>query len=102
MESRITNYVENCVICGSKNVVTHHLIYGTANHRLCDEDKLLLPICPKHHNMDSKESVHLNPAIGKWSKIVGQLAYEKHLVAQGMTEEEARMAFLKRYGEKFL
>jgi hypothetical protein len=102
-DSIITKYTCNCIICGSPTVAKHHTVYGTAEREKADQDLLTLPLCPKHHNLDRKESVHLNPAIGAWSKICGQLAYEKHLIAtENVTEEQARERFRKRYGKSYL
>lgn len=104
VESVITNDMEHCVICGSPTVVVHHAIGGTANRQKSDMDKLLIPLCPKHHNMDGKESVHLNPAIAKWSKIVGQLAFELEMVSSGKakSKDEAKKQFQLRYGKSYL
>lgn len=102
MESIITYDTEHCLICGSPNVVEHHAISGTSGRKLADEDGLTIPLCPKHHNMDSRESVHLNAAITRWSKMVGQLAYEKKLVSEGHTESEARELFMRRYVKSYL
>nr|DAW76340.1 MAG TPA: CcmH protein [Caudoviricetes sp.] len=46
--------------------------------------------------------IHGNPMAEAMSKIIGQLAWEKRAVAEGQTEEEAREAFRKRYGESYL
>lgn len=102
MKSIITDDLEHCLICGSPIVAIHHAISGTAGRALADEDELTVPLCPRHHNMDSRESVHLNPTIAKWSKIVGQLAYEKKMVSEGHTEDEARQMFRRQYGKSFL
>lgn len=102
MESIITSDMEHCVICGSPIVAIHHAISGTSGRKLADEDGLTIPLCPKHHNMDSRESVHLCPTIAKWGKMVGQLAYEKKIVSEGHTEAEAREIFRRRYGKSYL
>lgn len=102
INSIITSNTEHCLICGSPYVVEHHAIGGTSGRRLADEDGLTVPLCAKHHNLDSRESVHLNPTIAKWSKVVGQLAYEKKIVSEGHTEAEAREMFRRRYGKSYL
>lgn len=103
-ESVITTDLEYCAICGNPTVAIHHAVSGNPGRKLADEDKLLIPLCPKHHNMDSKESVHLNPSISKWSKMVGQLAYELEMVSTGRSKskDEAREMFRSRYGKSFL
>jgi len=102
MDSIITNDLEHCIICGSPNVAIHHAMSGVANRRLADEDGLIIPLCAKHHNMDSRESVHLNPTIAKWSKMVGQLAFERKKVSMGLTDSEARREWMQRYGKNYL
>lgn len=101
-ESIITSDTDHCLICGSPNVVMHHAISGTSGRKLADEDKLTIPLCPKHHNMDSKESVHLNPTISKWCKMIAQLAYIQNEVSQGLTVEEARKKFFDRYRKFYI
>lgn len=102
-ESIITNDTAHCIICG-REAVQHHAISGTSGRQLADADKLTIPLCPIHHNMDSKESVHLNPAIARWSKIVGQLAWELEMVSTGQAKnkDEALQKFRKRYGKSFM
>lgn len=104
LESVIVDDLEHCVICGSPMVAIHHAIGGTSNRKLADIDKLIIPLCPKHHNLDSKESVHLNPVIAKWSKMIGQLAYELEMVSteKAKSKDEAREMFRRRYGKSFL
>lgn len=102
MKSIITSDTDHCLICGSPVVVEHHAISGTSGRKLADKDGLTIHLCPKHHNIDSRESVHLNATIAKWSKIVGQLAYEKKIVSEGHTEAEARDIFRRRYGKSYL
>lgn len=102
IKSIITSDMEHCLICGSPVVAMHHAISGTPGRKLADDDELIIPLCPRHHNMDTRESVHLNPAIAKWSKMVGQLAYEKKIVSEGHTEAEAREMFRRRYGKSYL
>lgn len=102
MRSIITNDLEHCLICGSPTVAIHHAINGNPGRKLADEDGLLIPLCPKHHNMDSKESVHLNSIIGKWVKMVAQLSYIQNEVSKGLTVEEARKKFFDRYKKFFI
>lgn len=101
-ESIVTPDTCHCLICGNPNVVMHHLISGTSGRKLADQDKLVVPLCPKHHNMDSKESVHLNATVEKWAKMVGQLSYELNEVSQGLTVDEARKKFFDRYRKFYI
>ena len=99
-ESIVTDDMKHCIISGSPDVAIHHLMYGSCR-KLADEDGLTVPLSPVLHNMGNN-SVHLNPIIAAWSRICGQLAWEKHAVAGGMTECDARKAFRDRYGKSFL
>ena len=90
---------------------THHCIFGRGLRELADEDGLWIPLKNCEHNMSSKGTIyqiHGNPAAEKLSKMVGQLAWEKHYIAEKYSvpfediEEEAREAFRDRYGQSWL
>lgn len=103
MKAFITAYPKNCLFCGRPTGTKHHLVFGRALRRLADEDGLTIPICDGCHNMGALlERIHENPMAEKLSKMMGQLAYEKSLVATGLSEEEAREHFRKRYGVSYL
>lgn len=90
-----------CIICGSPAIEYHHLIGGTSNRSHSTEDGLIVPLCPLHHRI-GHDSVHESGAINRWSKICGQLMYERDMCAVGFTPEEARKDFRERYGKSFL
>ncbi len=93
----VTEYTNICLICGKPKDHTHHLISGRGRRPLCDEDNLTVPLCWKCH-----DEIHLNNTSIALSKIVGQLVYEKDLVAKGIPPEMAREQFRRRYGESYL
>jgi len=101
MKSILTKYTENCIICGMpieeiKNC--HHLIFGRGMRNLADEDGLTLPMCPFcHDELHKKSSV-----AAELSKICGQLAFEKSLCEKGVSADNAREYFRKRYGKSYL
>lgn len=98
MKSIVTKYTNNCAICGSPNVDPHHLIFNRALKKLSDEDKLLLPMCRIcHEELHTKSSV-----AAELSRICGQLAYEKALCEKGVSGDDAREEFRKRYGVSYL
>ena len=102
-EGIVTKYNHNCLLCGRPLEATHHLIGGTSKRKQSDQDGLTIPCCNDCHNMgDLSRRIHGNPMAEAMSKIIGQLAWEKRAVAEGQTEEEAREAFRKRYGESYL
>lgn len=92
----ITKY-PYCVFCGKPMTQEHHLIGGHGFRTLCDEDELTIPTCDNDH-----DPIHLCSQAMTLSKIAGQLAFEKHWVAKGDTEDEARERFRKRYGRSWL
>ena len=103
MKGIVTKYNDNCIFCGRPTEAKHHLVYGKGNRTLSDRDGLMIPCCNDCHNMaDIPERIHGNPMAEAMSKIIGQLAYEKHMVANGATEDEARKAFRDRYGISYL
>lgn len=101
MKSILTKYTENCIICGMpieeiKNC--HHLIFGRGMRNLANEDGLTLPMCPFcHDELHKKSSV-----AAELSRICGQLAFEKFLCEKGVSADNAREYFRKRYGKSYL
>lgn len=92
-------YADYDMIDGSPNVQRHH-IFGGANRELSDSDGLWVPLSREHHQ--GKMSVHMNKEMGTLMHIIGQLAYEKKCIIEGMNEQEARESFRKRYGRSYL
>lgn len=86
--------MEYCAICGKQTKEIHHLVFGTANRKLSDEDKLCMSLCREHH-----EFLHKNATI---SRIIGQLMYERNKCAEGYSIEASRQSFRLRYGRSYL
>lgn len=110
MKSILTKYDGYCIICGRPTSTVHHFVEGTANRKLSEKYGLKAYICDDHHNM-TNNSVHLNPAMQAMGHIIGQLAYEKRLIAEKhalpfetveQIEDEARESFRKIFGKSFL
>lgn len=94
----ITEFIENCAICNKPATEVHHLIFGTANRRLSDQDGLTMPCCRSCH-----EKIHRDHELQVMSQIAGQLAYEKKVLAEyDLSEEKARHSFMVRYGRSYL
>lgn len=92
------------MICGKPLVEIHHGLSGTANRTIADEWKVLLPLCPNHHN-SSKMSVHLNREMEVLSKQLSQLAVEKEIYRRQLFDDDsdpARDQFRKLFGKSFL
>lgn len=101
MDSIITTNEGICAISGRRATAKHHVVFGTGRRQLAEEDGLWIPINDEVHNM-GKYAIHGNPTAEKLSKMLGQLAFEKHWVAKGDTEDEARERFRARYGRSYL
>lgn len=94
----ITEYKENCVICGKRAEEVHHLVFGRGIRELADKDGLTCPLCRKCHH-----EIHYNSTCAKMSKIIGQLEFEKNYIDDGRASKElAREQFRKRYGRSYL
>ena len=100
----LTKYTGFCMFCGKPTTEEHHFCFGRGIRELADKDGIKGNVCRNCHTTGWPVSsrIHDNPMAEKLSKIVGQLAWEKHAVAGGMTEDEAREAFRKRYGVSYL
>ena len=83
-----------CEICGKPNAEQHHLVFGTANRKLSDEDRLCMDVCREHHEVFHKYSTI--------SRIIGQLMYERNKCAEGYSIEASRESFRLRYGKSYL
>lgn len=97
--------MEVCVMCGRPKQCEHHLIFGTSQRALSDSDKLTIPMCNNCHNMAVKpvDRIHYNSMAEKLSKMLGQAMYERdYIIMNKATGEEARSAFMARYGRSYL
>lgn len=94
------DYAAYDIIDGTPCVERHHIFGGAANRKLSDEDGLWVPLTKEHHT--GNMSAHKNKEMKALLHIIGQLAYEKHLVAEGKSESMARELFKKRYGRSYL
>lgn len=93
----ITKYEDFCIICAKPKTDVHHLVFGNAKRKLADADGLMAPCCREHHEM-----FHKSKEMQVMSHIAGQLLYERDRCASGLTREEARESFRKRYGVSYL
>ena len=93
----ITNYDSYCLICGKPRTDIHHLVWGNSKRRIADADALTIPLCTQCH-----EAMHKTKEMQTMSHIVGQLFYERNMCAAGLTPDEARESFRKRYNISYL
>lgn len=94
-ESIIPGNDEFCFICKKFGQYTrgtdhHHMVYGTANRKLSDEDGLWCWLCHDHHMMLHQHGFYKDELI--------QLAEKSWLEYYGKTVDD----FIKRYGKNYL
>lgn len=91
-----------CYRCGKYGQTEkHHVMSGTANRRLSEEDGLYVYLCHTCHN-EPPNGVHFNKKTMDWLRNKGQRAYECKMIQEGMSPSEAREMFMKRYGKNYL
>ena len=110
-KSIITEYEDISAFSGAPAECVHHCIFGRGLRELADVDGLTIPLTNEEHNMSrfgQRWQIHDNAPAEALSKMVGQLAWEKHYIAtkrelpfEGI-EQEAREAFRDRYGISYL
>lgn len=92
-KSIITDDMEHCLLCGSSNnVERHHIFFGTANRKISDKYKLIIPLCAYHHR--GSNSVHQNRQLDLKVKELGQTVFENRC---GSRED-----FIRLFGRSYL
>lgn len=94
---------KTCFLCGrTAYTERHHIFGGTANRRLSEQDGLVVDLCPDCHNRPPN-GVHFNKDNMHRLHVHGQRIWEMgKIVNDGLTDEQAREAFIKRYGRNYL
>lgn len=91
-----------CFICGCHGYTEkHHIFGGVANRRLSEQDGLWVYLCPDCHNRPPN-GAHFSPQTALWLHKVGQEAYERKMAQNGLNADEARRAFMQRYGKNYI
>ena len=106
VNSIVTEYESISAFSQAPAECKHHLVFGSGLRELSDQDGLWLPLTHPEHNMSNKGliyQIHDNIAAEKLSKMLGQVAWEKHTIyTTGCNEREARQFFRHRYGISYL
>ncbi len=94
-KSIIPNNDEFCFLCKKQGLMVrgsdeHHMIFGTANRKLAEEDGLTVQLCHIHHLKLHQQ--------GYYKEELQQLAEQVWLDHYGKTVSD----FIKRYGRNYL
>lgn len=93
MKSIITNS-NTCYICGTtRNLHTHHCIFGS-KRKLADEDGLVVKLCATCHHAIHTASNDFDLSMQRSLKKIAQEKWEEK---KGTREE-----FINRYGKNYL
>jgi len=110
-KSKVTKYETTSAFSGTPTTTHHHLLFGKGIRPLAEEDGLWIPLTDAEHDMSPKgtiNQVHDNPAAEKLSKMLGQAIWERNYLIEKTQlpfddlADEARQAFMRRYGRSFL
>ena len=93
--------MDKCYMCGRYGRTERHHIFGGANRKHSEEDGLVVRLCHFCHN-EPPNGVHFNKGRMDALREKGQEMYEEKLISEGKTREEARVAFIKRYGKNYI
>lgn len=93
-------YAQYDLIDGTPNVERHHCLMGPDREK-ADEDGLWVPLTKTHHTA-GKISAHQCREFRVLLEMLAQVSYERDRCAEGISKEEAREMFRKRYGRSFL
>lgn len=81
---------DRCYICGHNNPAhVHHIMFGTANRQLADDDRLTVHLCVSCHNMVHAEMLGYDDML----KAIVQGTYEK---------THSRGEWMRMYGRNYL
>ena len=107
----ITTFTDISALSGKPTECKHHVIYGRGLRELADQDGLWIPLTNAEHNMSPKgiiNQVHGNPVAEAFSKIIGELAWEREYLSDRLEKyepngkEESKEAFRRRYGQNYI
>ena len=93
-------YAEYDLIDGCPNVERHHCLMGPDREK-ADEDGLWVPLTKEHHTA-GKISAHQCKEVRVLIQMLAQVSWERDRCAEGMSKEDAREAFRRRYYKSFL
>lgn len=92
MTDSILSNEKVCYICGSPDVVCHHIFHGTANRAISDDEGCWVYLCPPHHT--GREGVHFRKELDLRVKQACQEAWEE--------QKGTRDDFIRIFGRSWL
>lgn len=104
MKSTITDLEGYCFFCGGYSSGEHHLIFGTSGRAFAEKYGLKVPICARCHTQSEyvTDRIHDNPMAEKLSKMLGQAIFERNMMSHNMSQNDARVLFIKEHGRSYL
>ena len=90
-----------CFLCGRYAYTERHHIFGAANRKLSEQDGLVVDLCHPCHN-EPPYGVHFNKETMERLHRYGQKMWEDRQVDNGMSRDEARKAFIRKYGKNYI
>ena len=100
--SLLETYKGTCFICGRQGQTEKHHIFGSYNRKKSEEDGLYVYLCHNCHN-EPPNGIHFDKSRMELMRKIGQRHWESSAMGEGsMTEEDARRAFMERYGRNYL
>lgn len=92
MSESIMQSRKECLVCGSRDVEQHHVLFGVPRRKYADQDGLWVWLCPEHHR--GTNGVHGKN--GHWLDILLKKTAQQ-IYEQTHTREE----WLKRYRRNY-
>ena len=98
-----------CCICGKQQDIAkgiiihkHEIFFGSSNRDKSIEDKMIAPLCDECH-VNGQYAVHRYRETDLMLKKVGQEVWENdYSDTNSATSDEARKAFIERFGKSWL
>lgn len=110
--SIVVKDMDHCILCGDPDVAWHHMLEGVKNRRVSTNEKLIIPLCPKHHKMAHGLLCGENKAVAKEAtrcvslllKMLAQQTWVAADLADSNSEkmEDEKEKFRKLFGETFI
>ena len=92
--------LSSCYVCGTKDDIHIHEVFGGYNRAHSKEDGMCVGLCGPHHNL-SNAGVHFNKELDNKIKQQAEKIWIKTYVPD-LDRESQIEAFIDRYGRNYL